>query len=306
MNIIIFGTGRYGGRFKSYCERSKEYNVVAAIDNRCRGGGKSWRGVNLVNPENIGQFDFDQIIIAVKDLEIAKEMKKQLEELGIEEDRIICFSESEELQSKVFASSVSVYEENDIRVNWVKAFAKFAEDIKMSGNVAECGVYRGDFSMYINSFFANRKLYMFDMFEGFCKIDIETEREIADPAFLKGSFNKIAHFNDTAVNLVLNRMPHKEQCIIKKGYFPDTTVGLENEKFCFVNLDMDLYKPQLEGLRFFYDRMVNGGVILLHDYYHPELPGVKIAVDEFLKERENEHISLFPIGDFCSIAIIKG
>lgn len=304
MDIIIFGTGNYGKMFMRHCEMSKEYNVVAAVDNCC--GAEEiieWRGVKLVNPKNIDQFDFDKIFITVSCLRIAKEMKNQLKEFGISENNIVCICESKELLSSVLA--FSKYDESDVRVNWVKAFAKFAEDQKMSGNVAECGVNRGDFSMHINQFFANKKLYMFDTFEGFSKADIEIEREIADPAFLKSTFNQVGCFNDTSVDLVLNRMPHKEQCVIKKGYFPDTTVGLENEKFCFVNLDMDLYKPQLDGLRFFYDRMVNGGVILLHDYYPPELPGVKMAVDEFLSERENEHISLFPIGDHSSIAIIK-
>lgn len=230
-------------------------------------------------------------------------MKNQLQELGILEESIVCISESEELLSKAFC--FSEYEESHIRVNWLKAFAQFAQDRKMSGNVAECGVNKGDFSMYINQFFANKTLYMFDTFEGFPQNDVETERKLADSAFLKGQFNEVALFHDTSADLVLNRMPHKEQCVIKKGYFPDTAVGLENEKFCFVNLDMDLYKPQLEGLRFFYDRMVNGGVILLHDYYRQDLPGVKLAVDEFLEERESENISLFPIGDDCSIAIIK-
>lgn len=304
MNIIIFGTGVYGTMFKRYCEISKAYDVVAAVDNCCRAGETlEWRNVKLVNPNNIGQFDFDKVFITVKKLRIAKEMKNQLIELGISENNIVCIFESEELISSVLA--FSYYDESDLRVNWMKAYAKFVEDQKMGGNVAECGVNRGDFSMYINQFFANKKLYMFDTFEGFSKTDVEIEREIADLDFLKGSFNQVGHFNDTNADLVLNRMPHKEQCVIKKGYFPDTAVGLENETFCFVNLDMDLYKPQLEGLRFFYDRMVSGGVILLHDYYHKELPGVKVAVDEFLSERENEHISLFPIGDHYSIAIIK-
>ena len=98
-------------------------------------------------------------------------------------------------------------------------------------------------------------------------------------------------------------MYHPEQCIIKKGYFPETAIGVE-DKFVFVMLDMDLYQPMLAGLEFFYDKMVPGGVMLLHDYFHEELPGVKCAVEEY-ERRVGEKLCKIPIGDGCSIAVVK-
>lgn len=60
----------------------------------------------------------------------------------------------------------------------------------------------------------------------------------------------------------------------------------------------------LSGLRFYWNKMEKGGCILLHDYFHDGLQGVKKAVDDF--EYEN-HITLnkMPIGDHISLAIIK-
>ena len=66
---------------------------------------------------------------------------------------------------------------------------------------------------------------------------------------------------------------------------------------------MDLYQPMLAGLRFFYERMCPGGVLLLHDYFHPELPGVRQAVENFERERRLK-IHKVPVGDSCSIAIV--
>lgn len=109
--------------------------------------------------------------------------------------------------------------------------------------------------------------------------------------------------NITSETLVLNRMKYPEKCIIKKGYFPETTGGI-NEKFCYVNLDMDLYKPTLEGLRFFWPLMVNGGIITIHDYFSRGYEGVNAAVREFLNEVSDD-ITPFPIGDQVSIAIQK-
>ena len=97
-------------------------------------------------------------------------------------------------------------------------------------------------------------------------------------------------------------MPNKEKCVVKKGYFPESTEGVD-EVFGFVSLDFDLYKPILEGLRFFYPRMVRGGVILVDDYFTPCYPNVKKAV-ECYKEEMGGVYSL-PIGDDRGLAIIK-
>lgn len=68
---------------------------------------------------------------------------------------------------------------------------------------------------------------------------------------------------------------------------------------------MDLYKPTLEGLRFFYPLMVSGGIITVHDYFSQGYEGVKAALKEFMDEMQDNMVP-FPIGDHTSIAIQKG
>ena len=75
------------------------------------------------------------------------------------------------------------------------------------------------------------------------------------------------------------------------------------ETFAFVNLDMDLYIPMLEGLRYFGDKMSKYGCILLHDYFSSEFERVEAAVNDYEREIGRELIKL-PIGDDCSLAII--
>lgn len=50
-------------------------------------------------------------------------------------------------------------------------------------------------------------------------------------------------------------MPNPENIIIKKGFFPDTAVDIE-DTFCFVHLDMDIYQSTMDGLHFFWSKMV--------------------------------------------------
>jgi len=107
------------------------------------------------------------------------------------------------------------------------------------GAVAELGVYQGEFAKIINESFPDRKLYLFDTFEGFDSKEKVSEKE---RGFSQGNQD----FSDTSAELVLSKMKYPENCVIKKGYFPDTAKDL-NETFVFVSIDTDLYDPIYNG-----------------------------------------------------------
>jgi hypothetical protein len=137
---------------------------------------------------------------------------------------------------------------------------------------------------------------LFDTFEGFNERDFQHEQEAIDTA-VNG------YLGNTSEAEVLAKLPYPDLCVLKKGYFPESAADTSGN-FCFVNLDMDLYKPTLDGVRFFYPKMSPGGVIVVHDFYNPGYPNIKKAVFEFYEEMKGQ-IKLFPIGDDMSIAIIK-
>ena len=69
--------------------------------------------------------------------------------------------------------------------------------------------------------------------------------------------------------------------VIKKAWFADLTEADLPEKIAFAFLDGDFYESIRDSLRLVTPRMSEGGVIVVHDYTNPALPGVKKAVDEF-------------------------
>jgi len=138
------------------------------------------------------------------------------------------------------------------------------------GAAAELGVYRGFFARCINQLLPERKLYLFDSFEGF-----------GEEAQASESF-QAAHRN-TAIEKVLAIMPYPEKVIVKPGFFPDSLNGLE-EQFCLVSLDVDFYQTTLDGLRYFWPRLEKGGYLLLHDWGSPKLPGVRQALAAYERE----------------------
>ena len=142
--------------------------------------------------------------------------------------------------------------------------------VGVPGAAAELGVYRGFFARCINRLLPDRKLYLFDSFEGF------TEDSGAAEAF------QAAHRN-TAVDKVLAIMPHPEAVTVRPGFFPESLGGLE-ERFCLVSLDVDFYQTTLDGLRYFWPRLERGGYLLLHDWGSPKLPGVAKALSDYEQE----------------------
>jgi O-methyltransferase len=163
----------------------------------------------------------------------------------------------------------------------------------IKGNVAELGVYKGKFARYINGYFKDRSLYLFDTFEGFDDRNIEREKT---ENFSTGAQD----FSYTSVQSVLKQMPHPEKCIPVKGFFPDTTKGI-NDSFAFVSIDADLYEPVYAGLQYFYPRLEKGGYIFVHDFNNDSYKGSRKAVEQFCSE---QGISFVPLPDSGGSAII--
>ena len=195
----------------------------------------------------------------------------------------------------------------DARITWLRRFAEFAYEKHLKGSVAECGVNQGNFAKYINMFFPDRKCYLFDSFEGFRESDIASDDKMASIDAIPAReefFRNIGGYKATSIDLVMSKMTRPDNIVIKQGYIPETLEGVE-DSFCFVNLDMDVYAPMLEGLRFFYPRMENDGVMLLHDYYHAALHfGVEKAVYEYERETQTTLCKL-PAEVSSSLIIVK-
>jgi len=163
----------------------------------------------------------------------------------------------------------------------------------LTGNVAELGVYKGKFARYINSYFPDRLLYLFDTFEGFDNRDITKEK---DEKFSSGDQD----FSDTSVTGVLKLMPFPAKCQAVKGFFPESAKGID-DKFVFVSLDADLYEPIYSGLQFFYPKLVSGGYIFIHDFNNDLYKGSRKAVVQFCAEQK---IGFVPLPDSGGSAII--
>lgn len=166
---------------------------------------------------------------------------------------------------------------------------------KIQGNIAEVGVWKGNFAELLNRYFPDRKLYLFDTFEGFDERDKKID--------INCSYSTTTQdFTETSILEVMNKMTYPDNVIIKKGWFPETAVDVDG-KFAFVDLDADLYQPIYEGLKFFYPKMEKGGIIMVHDFNNEMYKGVRQAVEEYCQMEGVSYLCLPDV--WGSVVIIK-
>lgn len=271
--VMIFGAGEQGKKVLK--DIKKKYNVVCIFDNDPRKENTFIDGIPVHNLKaEYLQQEYDLIFIGT--LSGYKAITKQLIEMGVSE-------------TKINNSYVEV--PTAARELFIKNLSSFLSDI--DGEVAEGGVFQGEFAKVINNLFPKKTLHLYDTFEGFDARDIEIESSFSNA--------KKGDYAITSEQMVLNKMNYPDKCIIHKGFFPETATNV-SDRFCFVNLDFDLYNPTKAGLEFFGDRMVKNGCILIHDYFSTQYTGVKKAVDEFIETKSK--LRLMPIGDGISILVL--
>ena len=139
------------------------------------------------------------------------------------------------------------------------------------GNVAECGVYRGGSARLLARFVMSGEVFLFDTFAG-----------LPAPVDKDGDWAQ-GEFGSTSVEVVEATLGElRPRCRLIPGLIPDTFGAIpEGTAFDLVHLDLDLYEPTLEGLRYFWPRLRPGGAVVVDDYGFPSCIGVRHAVEEF-------------------------
>ena len=278
-SVVILGAGQMGKAVQNLLNQN-HIRLIAIGDNNPQKRQPDAE-IPILSVEEALSLNPDRVLICVLDDERAGQLKNQVQANGY--------------QGCVMLLS-DVYTLFDVRGATLRRLADRMEALSVSGCIAELGTYKGDFAWQLNARFPEKTLYLFDTFEGFDERDITTERGKSSS---KAQTND---FGDTNIQDVLFRMPNPEKIVIRRGFFPDTAKGLEDERYSLVSLDVDLYAPTLAGLAYFYPRLSSGGIIILHDYNSLRFDGVRRAVADY--EKEQGSLPLLPLSDLHGTAVI--
>ena len=193
----------------------------------------------------------------------------------------------------------------DITDDWNKDFSTAAQKVRSEGKTTcdfdrlftlwngvgnvcrsaypmiEIGVLRGGASALLaqagRHFGKTGKIFSCDTFEGHVEIDEEL-----DGTHTMGKFG-----DRTSYTEVKDYLAQYQEVLVIQGDINETAPQLETDKFSLVHLDVDVYKTTVFCLDYFSKRMIPGGIIIVDDFGVKTCPGVKKAVDDFMKDRTN-------------------
>lgn len=258
------------------------HELICYIDNNKDKQGTDVQDIPVVSLEEALAEAPDRIWIATLNTEAAASIEKQIRDAGYE---------------GVLRYAHAFRDAQDIRIAALRLIAPEITSRDLPGAVAELGVFRGEFAAELSRQFPDRDLYLFDTFEGFPEADLEKENEVNG-----GRAAWHPDFTDTSIEYVSSQLAHPEKARFVQGYFPESAAQLKgDERYALVNIDPDLYEPTLQGLRYFWPRMVRNGIIMVHDYNSLQFPRVKKAVQEFVRETD---AMIVPLPDLHGTAVI--
>jgi hypothetical protein len=146
------------------------------------------------------------------------------------------------------------------------------------GDFAEVGVFKGASAKLISEAKGDKPLRLFDTFEGLPPSS-EKDRGVHRENQYACSLESVRDYLSGYSNLTFH-----------KGVFPESVRDVPERPYAFCHFDVDLYEGTLECLRYFYPRMIPGGVMLSHDY--GLLAGVEAAFTEFFADKPEDVIEL--------------
>ena len=170
---------------------------------------------------------------------------------------------------------------------------RYVVDEGLSGDFAECGVWRGGSVMamakQLNALgIEDRRIWLYDTFAGMTAptaADVEAGTGVTAETMLAGTEvgdgNNVwcvAGLSDVQANVRSTGYPF-DQFTFVEGDVAVTLKQSVPESISLLRLDTDWYESTKLGLEILYPRLVVGGVCILDDYGHWQ--GARTAVDEY-------------------------
>ena len=152
----------------------------------------------------------------------------------------------------------------------------------ISGDIIECGVWRGGMSAGIAKILgANRTYYLFDSFEG---LPDAKEIDGANAIDWQKNVNSLEYYENCKAEITYAKsIMEKTGCRFDliKGWFSETLPGFfPNKPIALLRLDADWYDSTMECLNYLYPKVLENGIIIIDDYYSWD--GCSKAVHDYL------------------------
>lgn len=167
----------------------------------------------------------------------------------------------------------------------------------LPGDIVEVGVFKGSgvatFSKFIEIYCpnSNKKVIGFDIFDTDDANNVLTTKDnILDKTTMQVVYSKLEDNNELKLENVINRindMSISKNYMLVKGDVEESLPKFIKEnpgfRISLLYIDVDIERPTYNTLKYLWDRILPGGVILLDEYEYHKF-SESTGVDKFLKE----------------------
>ena len=193
--------------------------------------------------------------------------------------RVIAFARDPDFMAAFKAFSEEYTDEAKVwKVHTYCWACQSANDI--DGDFVECGVFRGLYSATMARYlgFGNfaRRLYLYDTYQGI-PITGSTENE--------RRFNTVYDDEKDLYRRVVERFSEYPNVDVIQGVIPEILDKKSPEKIAFLHVDLNAAKAETAALDILFDRVSEGGIVLLDDYGRAEQIDLYLAHKEWFAER---------------------
>jgi O-methyltransferase len=166
---------------------------------------------------------------------------------------------------------------------------------QVPGDVVECGVWRGGSAMLAALTLmkvgdANRKIFLYDTFEGMPKPatqDVRHDGQSAETLWAEQGGDRESQWARASQKEVEDNMAGtsypKDRVIYVKGKVEETIPSVIPSKVALLRLDTDWYESTKHELTELFPRLSRGGALLVDDYGWWK--GSRAAVDEYFSDK---------------------
>jgi len=184
---------------------------------------------------------------------------------------------------------------NDIHIEWrvhmILWAAKHAS--LLEGDFVECGVNTGILSLAACDYLSfdkiiDKKFWLFDTFQGI-PVDQASESEMGHTIVA----NETSY--EECYELAVRNFAPYPNAILVRGKVPETFRDLDIKRVAYLSIDMNIAKPEVAAMEFFWDKLVKGAPVVFDDYAWAHCGEQYDALNEFAKSR-GVKIAALPTG----------
>lgn len=163
----------------------------------------------------------------------------------------------------------------------------------LEGDIVECGVWKGGYSIFLSKIFSNKNIWVCDSYEG-CQDPSQGNYQYNEERHSLGMY--AVSLEEVKNNFKLFNALDEPRVKFLKGWVKDTLPDANIDKISILRIDVDSYSATLEVLDALYDKVVEGGYIIFDDFcLHESFNALK----HFLTRENLPQFIYHPVSDIA-------